>query len=324
MRNVLLVCVVVGVVCSPLSGAYLFKDGQFIDAKNLATESIEAHFQRGLDALKLRKWNDACDQFHIVIASFEEASLAQEARYYLGVALYELGEFDLANDSLNEYLKKNNSPSHLEDVHRYKLSIAQKLAEGARRHPFGMQSLPRIMSGEELAVTIFDEVAAALPHHDLAAIALLGRATIQHNQELYLQAVETYQTVIRRFPESAFALKAFLGVTTSYEAALKREPQNVDVLALAEINYKEFCRVFPQAEEVKTVEMSVTKMQEIYSDALYQTGLLYERMSQPKSAVVYYSLAASKFPASEAAQRSRERMKELVSYANELGLAPVS
>lgn len=324
MKKSLIACVVACFLCSPLCGAYLFKDGRFINTKNLATGSVEEHFQKGMDALKRKDWNSAYDQFQIVLVSFEEASLAQEARYYVGVSLYEMGELDLANEAFTEYLTKTNSPTHLEDVQRYKLSVAQKLAEGTRRRPFGMQSLPRILSGDELAVTIFDEVAATLPHHDLAAMALLGKAALQLKQEFFMPAVETYQVVIRRFPDTSFALKAFVGVATAYESALKREPQNVDALALAEINSKEIKKAFPQASEVQEVEGALAAMQETYSDALYQTGLLYERMSQPRASVVYYSLAASKFPLSTAAQRSRERMKELSSYVDELSLTMAS
>ena len=306
---------------SALHGAYLFKNGHFYNQKDVATMSIEEHYQKGIEALKARKWEDAHQQFRIVTISFEDASLAQDAQYYIGVSLFEMGEFDIANREFSTYLKKSNTPTHLEDVYRYKLAIAQKLSAGARCHLFGFDSLPKLQTDRSTALEIFDEVASGLPNHDLAATALLGKAKLQKNQEEYSEAIETYQSAIRRFPGSAFALKAYQGISTCYVEELKRQPQNVDAMALAEINLKEITREFPQAKEVNTIEKDVTSIKEIYVKALYETGQLFERMSQPKAAVLYYHAAITKFPTSSTAPLCRARIKELSTYAEELHVA---
>lgn len=301
-----------------LQAGYLFKNGRFINEKNLAFLPIEVHYQKGIDALKNKAWEEAEQQFRIVTVSFEEASLAIEAHYYLGVALYEQDELDVANTSFTTYLQKSNSPAHLEDVYRYKLDIAQKLAAGHRRHLFGYQSLPNWMTGRTIALEIFDEVSSALPNHDLAAAALLAKGELQYDREEYAQAIETYQTAIRRFPGASFALRAYQGISTCYLAQVTRQPQNVDAMALAEINVKEFQREFPQASEGEALKKQYEAMCELYVAALYETGQLYERMSEPKASVLYYHLAVSKLPTSAVADACRERLKELSTYAEEL------
>jgi hypothetical protein len=62
-------------------------------------------------------------------------------------------------------------------------------------------------------------------------------------------------------------------------------------------------------------------MQEEYVSALYETGLLYERMEQPKASVLYYYLALTKLPTSSVAKLCHNRLKELTQYVDELHLS---
>ena len=230
-------------------------------------------------------------------------------------------DYDIANKEFTKYIQKSNTPTHLEDVYRYKLAIAQKLSGGAFCHLFGFESLPKLQTDRSMALAIFDEVASGLPNHDLAATALLGKAKLLKREEEFADAIETFQAAIRRFPGSVFALKAYQGISSCYVEQIRRQPQNVDAIALAEINLKEIAKDFPQAQEVLTIGSDVTQIKELYVHSLYETGQLYERMSQPKAAVLYYHLAMTKFPTSSIASLCRARIKDLSTYAEELHVA---
>ena len=114
--NIRLLVALLVVGFSPLSGAYLYKNGHLINQKDVATSSVEQHYQRGIEALKAKKWEEAYQQFHIVVVNFADTSLAQEAQYYLGVTLYEMNDLEEANDALTAFLQRNNAPTHIEDV----------------------------------------------------------------------------------------------------------------------------------------------------------------------------------------------------------------
>jgi len=310
-----------GIFSVPLHGAYLFKNGRFFNTKYVASGSVEEHFKQGIEALQQSKWVEAEDQFRTVITSFSASSLAKEARYYLAVVFYEQEEFDLANEEFSTYLQENNSPTHLEDVYRYKLSIAKKLASGYRCRMFGAQSMPKIVGGNSLALEIFDQIAAGLPNHEVAATALLDKAELLKNRFEFDDAIDTYQTLIRRFKGTSFALQAFQGISACYVGQIAQQPQNLDALVLAEINTKEFRKEFPQAKELEQLEAELLSMHEKYVTELYETGLLYERMEQPKASVLYYYLALTKLPTSSVATLCHNRLKELSEYVEELHLS---
>src|SRR5258708_1242877 len=109
---------------SPLEAAYLFKDGAFIDVKDIADKSIHEHYNLGLQAIQDKQWLEAAQQFRIVTISFPEADLTKEAYYFLGISYYHAGDVDLANKNLSLYLENQKTPKYFIETFRYKLAVA--------------------------------------------------------------------------------------------------------------------------------------------------------------------------------------------------------
>lgn len=294
-----------------LPAPYVWKNGWFHDQKYVATESLEEHWKQGLQALASSKWDEALAQFRIVNLSFPDSSQAKEAHYYIGVALYNLDDFDIANKEFSQYLEVENNPQFYEEVFNYKLLIAQKLKAGALRHPFGYQSMPKIMPGKDLALEIFEEVATALPNHDLAATALQDKAEMLLEREEFDQAIDTYQTLIRRFPKSQFAINGYLGIAKAYLKQIELEGNNPDPLPLAELNLQKFQADFPQESTIESASGTLKQMQEIAANGLFNIGQFYERTKRPSASIIYYNMAITKFPDTEVAKLCKERLKEL-------------
>lgn len=317
----LLLCLLFIGISHPLEGTYLFKNGTFINTKDLATKTVEEHFEEGMKALQNKKYEDACGQFRIVTISFPNASLAIEATYYMGIALYEMGEFALANDSFTQYLHKTNDLEHFEDIYRYKLAIANACAQGHRRHLFNSPSLPRIMSTDDLALDLYNEIATTLPNHPLASEALLAKATFLTQQENYAASAQTYQAIIRRFPGTSYALSAYKGIANCHIKEIILQPQNVDFITLAEINIDQCTKDFPQASENTELTSMLCQMKNIYAQSLFDTAAFYERKNLPTSSALYYHLAATTYPEATIVPKAKERLSTLSSHIEKLHLS---
>lgn len=305
----------------PLYAGYVFTNGQFINVKNQATTSVENHFEMGMAAFKKCQWAEVITQMNIVSINFPDHSLGMEALYYLGVAQYQLGDLDVANKTFNTYLRADQSKDHFGDLYRYKLSIAEKFAKGAKRPLFSLSWLPKWQTGHGLALTIFDEITAALPNHELAAVALLEKGALLCERTEFQDAEKTLQQVIKRFPLSNFSKQAFQQLALVLKTQSIKEPQNVDIIDLAEINKREFERAFGSSDKAFTeMQSSLTLMKEERARSLYETGQLYERMKNQKAAVLYYALVLDTLQETAVYSQCVERMKELKSYAEELHL----
>ncbi len=304
----------------PLEAAYIYKNGKLYDEKYIAQESCEAHFEYALQALKEKEYSVAETELKTVIQSFPDSSYASDAPYYLGVIKFEQSDLDVANRYFTEYLNKKSVPEHYEDVYRYKLAIATRLANGERRHLFGYESLPKLMTGKQIAIDTFNEIIKALPYQELAAQAMLEKGDLLTTREEFPKAIECYQDVIRKFPKSTFAMNAFQAISHAYLHQLELEPQNTDALALAEINVREAKKMFSNAEEIQKLQAQIDIMKEGCANSLYDIGQLYERMGEPKAAVLCYATVVQSYPATDASFRSYERVQELQSYVQEMSL----
>lgn len=289
---------------------YVWKNGWLIDQKNLATLPIDEHWNLGLVALSKEQWLDALEQFNIVAVSFPDSSQAKEAHYYLGIANFHLEDFDIANKRFNEYLEMENSPQYYEEVFQYKVQIAEKLKNGALRRAFGYEKMPKLMTGKTMAIEIFDEVAAALPNHQLAAQSLASKAEMLKEREEFQQAVDTYLTLIRRFPKSSFAALGYLGIAEVHMAHLSREPNNPDPLPLAEINYQKFCQDFPADVQLGKAEELLQTMREESAKSLLTLADFYVRTKQIEASKIYYKMAISKYPETQTAKVCQQRLED--------------
>ena len=295
----------------PLEAAYVFQNGKLMDVKEAATHTLEEHYTLGIEAIKKKEWKEAITQFRIVTINFPDAIQSKEAFYFLGVSYYHNEEMDLANENFSEYLKKEATPKYFEQVFQYKLAIADAFKNGAKKHLFGARVLPQLMGDKDLAIALYDEVANTFPNDELAAKAWLAKGELFREKENFRQAIEAYQTVIKKFSRTDFAAMAYTAISDAYFNQAKLEHQNPDLLALAQINLKRFSQEFPRDARAETAQQQLSEMKESLAASIYETGCFYERKSQPQASFLYYNNVISQFPETHAAQMSKERIAVL-------------
>ncbi len=294
-----------------LHSTYVLKEGKLIEKEQVATLSVHEHFSAALEAYQKKRWNELVKQATIVKKNFPTSPFAQEAIYYLGVGYFHKKEYEQANEELTAYLKKQSTPKHFEEAIELKFAIAEKFEKGAKKHVMGMKTLPKWIPAFEEALAIYDEVIIALPHHDLGAKALYGKARLLMKDDDYKTSIETFQTLIRRFPKHALAVESYLGIAEVYLHECKNEYPDPDFLDLAEINLRKFKMDFAQDERIAKAEKIFADMQEVYAANLNDTAQFFERTKKPHAAIIYYTKIATNYPNSSFAEIARKRLDAL-------------
>lgn len=296
--------------CTSLSleAAYTLKKGRITNADETATMSAKDHYNYGIEAFQKNNWSEAAKQFNIVAIEYPDSSYGADAYYYSGVAYYQLGEYDLANEAFNNYLKVKSDPKFFQEVIQYKFSIAEQFRGGAKRRPFGTKQLPKWLSAYEEALDIYDEVVAALPSSDVAAQALFYKGCLLWKMGDFRGAIESYQMLIRRFNKNELAPQAYLNITKIYLDQSKFEFQNPDLIALAEVNVRKFEMDYPRDERVHEAHYEVNHIKEVYARGLFETGQFYERKGKPRASTIYYENAIRKFPETSISKCCRRRL----------------
>lgn len=302
-----------GLLCAPLAShaAYTFKNGKLIKSEEVATMSVQEHYSAALDAFQKQNWDEVVHQSLIVIKNFPSSPFAHEAYFYLGVGYFHTEEFEYANRFLTTYLKKQATPKFFEDAIQYKFKIAEKYHRGAKKHILGWETMPKWVPAREEAIAIYDEVITALPHHELAAHALFGKAKLLLKDEEYKASIETYQTLIRRFQKHPLAAESYIGIAQVYLVQSQSEYPDQDFLDLAEINMRKFRHNFPGEEKLAVAEKMLLDMKEVFASDLYDTGRFYERTAKPHAAYIYYTRILAKYPETKVSQLANKRLSKL-------------
>lgn len=280
-------------------------------AKPLPKVTAEQRYNRGVASFKKKDWSEAAKQFSIVAEEYPDFILSNDCHYHTGVAYYQMEEYDLANTYFDNYLKIKSDPKFFQEVISYKFSIAEKFRGGAKRRPFGQKVLPKLLSANEQALELYDEVIAALPSHDLATQSLFYKGCLLWKMGDFRGAIDSYQLLIRRFAKHELAPQAYLNITKVYLDQSKHEFQNPDLIALAEVNVKKFEIDYPRDERVDEAYNEVRLIKEVYAKGLFETGQFYEIKGKPQAATIYYENAIRQFPDSSIAKCCKRRLQKI-------------
>lgn len=295
--------------CSSVCFAdFTLKEGKLVERDVVVSQNPQDLYKNVMDYYEKKQWPKLEREALMLIRHFGSSPYARDASYLLGIAFFEQEDFDLANLHFTNYLTKQSSPKYFEQAIQYKFQIAEKFRGGARKHLLGSKTLPKLMSAGAEATAIYDEVISALPHHELAAHSLYGKGQILANRKDWRLAIETYQTLIRRFPKHPLAIESYIGIQEVYRDQSQGEYCDPDYLDLAELNLRKFKESFPGEEKVSVANQIFVQMQDQYAGSLFETARFYERTDKWNAAKIYYTKILASYPRSHMAWKSKERL----------------
>ncbi|MGD0664477.1 MAG: tetratricopeptide repeat protein, partial [Rhabdochlamydiaceae bacterium] len=250
-------------------------------------------------------------QANIIIKNFPDTPFYQESYYFLAQAYFGMKDYDIANHHLSNYLRKQTALQHFRDAIDLKFQIAEKFRDGYKKHIGGIELLPKWMPAKEDAIKIYDEVISAFPNDDLAARALFGKGMLQLEDDDYTASVETYQTLIRKFPKHSLAPDAYVEIARVYLIQSQEKFPDADCMDLASINLRKFRQDFPMDARVEEAEKIFGGMQEVFAESFYEIAQFYERAKKPHASILYYSKIIKSYPNTKSAELSKKRLNVL-------------
>lgn len=294
---------------------FVYHDGELTRKEDTPYLLPQDHYDIGMNAFRFGDMALAIKHLHIVSHNYPDTPSGQDAFFYLGVAYFKICEFDLANNAFNQYLSCLSNPRYFLEALEYKFDIAEKFRKGTRRHFRGSRFFPKWASARSLALDIYNEVIASMPGDELTVRSIFSKACLLWHMGELRESVETFQTLIRRFPKNEYAPKSYARIMQVYIDQAKREKQNPDILTFAQMNLSRFEADFPRDELLETARDHYCFLKELYARSLYETAIFYERLNQPRAAVIYYQKSIFDFPETSIAKKSRSRLSCLCPQA---------
>ncbi len=267
-------------------------------------------------AIDLEDFWSVIDYAEAIARYYPDSPFAHEAAYQCGETYFKMGEYELANVAFSKYLNQPGNIKHFEEVIHYKFTMAEMFRNGLKMRLFESHKLPRWAPSEEGAIALYDEVITTVPHEEIAAQSLWGKGKLQVVLEDFKDSIDTFQTLIRRFPKHDLAVQAYLEINQTYLQQCKTEHLDLDLLDLAEMNFRKFQLAFPREPRLEAAEKALTDMQQLYANNLLETGRYYEKVKKIPACIIYYNKVVSKYPDTEAAKQAQEKLERLQPNGN--------
>ena len=273
-----------------------------LESKKQRMEKFEANrpkpqefHEKMLQAYHKSSWNKVIQEASGLKTNYPDSPLTSDAYFYAGVAYFHTGELELANKSFSDYLRLSQNLRHFEQAVQYKFQIAKLYESGMKKRLFGMKKMPKILPAKDEALTVFDEVVAALPRSDLACESLYKKAGLLVHFEDLKEAIDTYQTLIRRFPKNPLAAKSYQAIADVYLMQAKTEFPDPALVELAEINLKRFQTDFPKDPLVRDIQEKLNEMKGVFAEELYTVGNYFIKKKKYQAAFIYFKTIVSRY-----------------------------
>jgi outer membrane protein assembly factor BamD (BamD/ComL family) len=279
--------------------------------KSIKDKSAYDYYHEIVGFFQNKAWDKTIVISKDMLARYKESPFNSEVYYYLGVSYFNVLDFDMSNFYLGKYLKNETTPKFFEEAIECKFNIAEKFYEGARKHIFGLEKLPKVLPAKEDALDIYDEIITALPRHDLTAKSLFKKGILLLDFEDFKPSVESFEILIRRFPKHYLAADAYLGIQAVYLKQSEKEFPDPDILELAHINLHKFTDSFPGESRLSEAEKLLSQTEDCFAKELFETGSFYERTHKLDAAVLYYSNILSNYPNSSFAAKAKKSVDKL-------------
>ncbi|NGX33898.1 MAG: Outer membrane protein assembly factor BamD [Candidatus Anoxychlamydiales bacterium] len=274
--------------------------------------TVHEYYTLANQAFEKNEWIEVIKYSKIIIQNFSNSSFTKDSLFYLGVAYFNLKDFEISNKYFTRYLKDDFNPKYFEEAMHYKYSIAHFFKNGAKKRMFNWKKGPKIVAAEEDAIEIFDEIIASMPNHEIAIRALFAKAEILFDDNEFKEAVSTFETIFERYEKHELAIESFMQIQKVYLKQTTYRKQDPNVLDLAKLNIEKFKESFPLEEEkTKLLEDLLLEMKEKYATGFLEIAQFYEKTNKKEAAILYYNKILNSFSETKSAKIAKARFDNL-------------
>ncbi len=163
------------------------------------------------------------------------------------------------------------------------------------------------------AIHFFEAVRVQSPTSELATQSTYLEAMARFKQEMYSGAAVDFRAVRRNYPNSPTAARAQYMVGESYFQLGPRPELDQSYTSLALAEFQTFLRDFPDAPStlIDSAKNRIVEIRNKLANKFFLAGQLYDKLEDPKSALVYYGRVLDQYYDSPRASESEVRVAEL-------------
>ncbi|MBP9841478.1 MAG: outer membrane protein assembly factor BamD [Simkaniaceae bacterium] len=300
-------------VTSSLCASYIIEDPNYnpYALAGSVAPPLEDIYRRVVEAYQAQDWETVKKEGQCLLRYYPQSPFVDDVYFYMGTSLYKLRTFDKSDIFISKYLTTEGVSKHFEEAMLIKYKIARSYQNGKLKPCFGFRPLPNLLGAKEDALGIYDEIIALMPRHDLAAESLYYKGRLLLSGKNYKDSIESFQTLIRRFPKNSLAVDGYISIFDVYLTRAKKEYADPDLLDLALLNQRQFEQHFPTEGRLEEGEVKIQELQEVLARDLMKVANFYKKSKKTDAIKLYYSAIVERYPDTLCAQEAKQLLLTL-------------
>ncbi len=212
-----------------------------------------------------------------------------------------------AHLTIQEFLNRFGGGTLTAEALRIEFVIAESFQSGMKRRWLGIP----LLSGEDTAIQIFDEISTNHPESRLAELAIKATADHMFNSGDHALAELEYARLLRDYPQGRYAPFALRRSAEATLASFGGIEYDGAALIEAEERYEDYRRRNPTAARQEGIVLILESIRDARAEKDFSVGAYYDRTGHLSSAVYCYRLVVSDWPGTIAASKAAGRLKLL-------------
>ncbi len=304
------IALMVGLTFFPVSSSYAI----WIWAPRQAVKLCPAEqFAWAEELFQNGEYAKALAEHRRLIRSHPDSIYASRSQYALGASYEALGKYSRAVEEFQKVIDNHPASDKTADVverqHRLGNLLFAEEIESRFKRIFRECNYVK-------AARAFRLVVKNAPHGERAAEAQYKIGLSYRKQGKFPQAISAYRKVIEDHPQSPWVENASYGIGLSYFSQLLSPLHDQTMTVAALRQFREFRERFPDSKLIFRVEEKIKLLRGRKAERIYRIARFYERKGSIRAAIIYYQGVIEKYPGSDWATFSRERLNELQKKAN--------
>jgi outer membrane assembly lipoprotein YfiO len=282
--------------------------GEFVNPEGKAGQgAAEEQFEYAMKFYNEKNFDEAGKQFEDIAKKYPQLSVAGESLYRLGTIHEEKGDYLKAFNFYKRVIETYPNSERFTEVVEREFRIGNVFLSGKKAKMMGLEILPALPKAAE----VFENIVKNAPFSEYGDKAQFHLGLTYKKMGKYEEAVEAFQAVIDKYPQSELATQArFQVAETAYDRST-REFRDQRALDDAAKQVDRFLDKYPDAEVSEKAAKLRQVIDEKNAEKSYRIGAYYEKEKYLSSAVIYYSDVAAKYPNTSWGKKANEKLKVL-------------
>ena len=315
-------CFVAVILAQAAGAAVVFKSGD--QAKYVAPGEEEINgnakelFEAGQDAEKKGNIKRAISCYRSLVRKHPKDALAPGAAYRASQLLEQTHNYLVAAAAYRAVVERYPASPNFNDAIEAQFRIGEIYLNGKKIKLLGIS----VSNSLDRAVEIFAAIVSTAPYGKYTARAQFDIGRAREKEGSQPAAIQAYQAVVEKFPNSPVAPDAQYQIGYIYLAASREGTKDIAAAANARIAFQDFLFRYPNSEKAAQARANLAQLEHKQTSSSLDIAKYYDKQKFYRAAVIYYNEVIRQQPGSTESEKARRRLDELKKKLGEKALQP--